>query len=170
MPHRACQGKKPRLDHILIHLAIALICSGRAGVYLGIGESSSSTLLGPVVLTNWGEWLWVFAIAWGVIALIAIIDLVRGASNVAIPAFIGMMFVWGAFYLVSFFGVLITSTIWGTATLFVGVAIVVYGLYAWVMRLQAIIRKQREKIDELELVTAPTDTVTGASTMEVPHD
>lgn len=86
--------------HRIAHAAIALICLTRAIAYSRFITPPHDSP-GPLFLTDEGRFLWIYALIWVLVAVLAITDGLRRRTSWAIPAFIGIVTVWGGSYLLA---------------------------------------------------------------------
>lgn len=86
--------------------------------------------------------IWVWIAAWSLVVVLCVRDLFRKQGRVGIGALIGMLFAWGAVYLLSYVVTVINegfgSSEWATFAWYAGIGGVVFGL---VMKVGALKRR-----------------------------
>lgn len=110
-----------KFGHGLAHAAIALICFTRAIAYSDVLRPPHDSP-GPLFLTDEGRFLGVYVGLWVLVGVLAIVDAVRGRPVWAVPAFIGIMTVWGLSYLGAWVHAHFDTVSWMTGCLYLGVA------------------------------------------------
>lgn len=114
------------IGHKISHAAMALVCFSRAFAYSDwITPAGDSP--GPIFLTDDGEWLWVYVILWALVGVLAVIDWFRPRTQWSIPAFVGIMIVWGLSYIGAWIFDGPKNDSWMTAALYLGTAGVILG-------------------------------------------
>lgn len=114
------------IGHKISHMAMALVCFSRAFAYSDwITPARDSP--GPIFLTDDGEWLWVYVILWLIVGGLAVLDWFAPRTRWAIPAFVGIMIVWGLSYIGAWIFDGPTGDPWMTAFLYLGTSGVILG-------------------------------------------
>ena len=116
------------IGHRIVHAGIALISATRAIAYspLAGGPHESS---GPMVLSDYGEWLWLYVTLWAISFILSAFALVKGRGEFALLVFVFLCFSWaggyGTAWLMSGGG----SSDWMTACLYLGLGIAHVGVH-----------------------------------------
>lgn len=107
--------------HRVSMLGIILISVVSAFAYSGILVPPIDSP-GPLFLTGDGTMLWVYAILWLIVGALAAVDFVIGRTTWSVPAFIGILTVWGLSFLGAWIFDGTTRDPWKTASLYLGFA------------------------------------------------
>lgn len=149
----------PLVGHRVAHFAIAVVCLSRAWAFSDLFGAPRRASPGPEVLTDNGQFLWMYATLWALIGVWAIYDGIRGKTRWAVPMFIGIMTVWGISYAISWSLTDFTSHDWTTFILYVGVAGVVLGKH---MKVYALSRRVHSLSQDREAhLTKPLNIESG---------
>lgn len=119
---------KPAMGHWVAHLGIALVCFSRAFAYSNFLTPAVSSP-GPIFLTDDGQWLWVYVLMWLTVGTVAVVEAVRPRSTWTLPAFVGIMTVWGLSYIGAWLFDNAERDPWMTAFLYLGVAAFALGAH-----------------------------------------
>lgn len=107
--------------HRVSMLGIMLISIVSAFAYSGVLIPPIDSP-GPLFLTGDGTMLWVYAILWLIVGALAVVDFVIDKTTWSVPAFIGILTVWGLSYVGAWIFDGSEGDPWKTASLYLGVA------------------------------------------------
>lgn len=108
---------------------------------------------GPLFLTDDGTLLWVYALAWIVVTVLAGVDFILDRTTWSVPAFIGILTVWGLSYIGAWIFDGSDRDPWKTALLYLGFAAFVLGKHLKVTRHEKQLTRANEHI--VQTMTGP---------------
>lgn len=144
------------VGHRLAHAAIALICWTRALAYSDFLRPPHDSP-GPLFLTDEGRFLGVYVGLWVLVGVLAVVDACRDRTSWSIPAFIGIMTVWGLSYLAAWVHANFDTVSWMTGVLYLGMAGVTLGAHLIITTLDEHVAALRESMHAR--VTGPIQEV-----------
>ncbi|WP_178945892.1 hypothetical protein [Kocuria sp. TGY1127_2] len=138
--------------HRVAMLGIMLIGGSSAFAYSGLFIPPVDSP-GPLFLTDDGTLLWVYALAWLVVTVLAGLDFVLNKTTWSVPAFIGILTVWGLSYVGAWIVGNSDRDPWKTALLYLGFAAFVLGKHLEVTRYEKQLTRANKRI--VQAMTGP---------------
>ena len=123
--------------------AAAIFCISRALAY---APWTNPPLVGPIrLLSADGEYLWAWAAAWAIAAILCIADLLRGHTRYGLSLMVGLLAVWGASYGIVWAMTEAHTREWLTAATLLPSAGVIYGLLYKITALRDLLDAQADR-------------------------
>lgn len=116
------------IGHRIVHAGIALISATRSIAYFPIAGGTHESA-GPMILSDHGEWLWLYVTLWAMSFILSAFALVKGRGEFALLVFVFLCFSWAGGYGAAWLMSGGRSSDWMTAFLYLGLGIGYVGVH-----------------------------------------
>lgn len=123
------------IGHRIVHASIAFMSATRAIAYSPLAGGPHDGA-GPMILSDHGEWMWLYVMLWVLSFCLSSYALIRGRGEIALLVFIFLCFSWAGGYATAWLLAGFQTDDWMTASLYAGIGLLGVGAHRLLYLLQ----------------------------------